>query len=66
MPEDLIAVVKPYQHKAGTWMVTMPKDVIIETGLEERFKRGAKIPVYFDKKKRQLVYQLPMDVSKYE
>ena len=57
MPEDLVAVVKPYQHKAGTWSVTLPKDIIVAAGLEDSFKKGVKIPVYFDEKKRQVIYK---------
>jgi hypothetical protein len=66
MPEDLVAVVKPYQHKAGTWSVTLPKDVVVAAGLEYSFKKGVNIPVYFDKKKRQVVYKFSTAVSQDE
>ncbi len=65
MTEDLVAVVKPTERKTGTWSLSLPKDIIVQTGVDEAFKKGAKVPVYFDEKKRQVIYQLPMDTSKY-
>ncbi|MDA4128184.1 MAG: hypothetical protein OK422_01770 [Thaumarchaeota archaeon] len=59
MTEDLVALIKPTQHKSGTWAVTVPRDVVNQTGLEEAFKKGVKLAVYFDKENRRVVYKLP-------
>ncbi len=56
-----MAVVKPYRHAAGSWMVIMPKDVITQAGLEDSLKKGTKVAVYYDQKKKRLIYQLPAD-----
>jgi hypothetical protein len=53
--------VKPFRHKVGSWLLTLPKDVITEAGLEKSLEKGTKVPVYFDKEKRELVYMLPYE-----
>lgn len=66
MVEELVGLVKPFQQKTGTWIVTIPKDVVVQAGLEAPFKEGVKIPVYYDKEKRQFTYRLPGDSSNLE
>ena len=62
MAREPVAVVKPFRHKVGSWLLTLPKDVITEAGLDnEPLEKGTKIPVYFDKEKRELVYKLPYE-----
>lgn len=61
MTREPVAVVKPFRHKVGSWLLTLPKDVIIEAGLEKPLEKGTKVPVYFDKEKRELVYKLPYE-----
>ncbi len=58
MPEKLVGLVKPYEHKTGTWMVTVPKAVASKMGLENAVKKGDKISVFYDEEKKRLIYQL--------
>lgn len=60
MADKLVGLVKPFHQKTGTWLVSMPKDVVVQSQLEVHLKSGAKIPVYFDEEKKQLIYQLPL------
>jgi hypothetical protein len=59
MVERLVAIVKPYQHKAGTWTVTLPKDLLKDKELEESLKNGTKLAVYWDRDEKTLTYRLP-------
>jgi hypothetical protein len=66
LTEKLVAVVKPclrvffwrHRHAAESWTVVIPKAIIVEAGVEDSFRKGAKVAVYYDQKKKRLTYRL--------
>ncbi len=62
MPERIVGLVRPYEHKAGSWMVIVPKDLVRKENLEDSFKTvDEKIVVYYDRQRKRIIYQLPED-----
>ncbi len=60
MPERVVGLVRPYEHKAGSWMVVIPKDLVRKESLEDAFKTvDEKIVVYYDRQMKRIIYQLP-------
>lgn len=59
LPERLVAIVKPFQFKTGSWVVTVPKDVLRENGYEESLRKGVKVEVYWNGEEHSFVYRLP-------
>ena len=62
MTEKLVGAVRPYEHKTGTWMVSVPKDVAEKLKLsdfsKEGKKEGEKISVFYDEQRNRVIYQL--------
>lgn len=58
MPEKLVGLVKPYEHKGGTWMVSVPKEVAQRLKLSDVAKKGDKVSVFYDEERKRVIYQL--------
>jgi hypothetical protein len=60
MPEKLVGLVKAYEHRTGTWMVTIPKGVATKLRLPDAAKKGGKMSVLYDEEKsRPTNYESP-------